>query len=115
MEWQSKTHIFTLEKSIVIKDKEIGKLTSNISQLKNKKRDIKKSTKHHYHDLEDVIFAKDLKIITLNDQIILFNLNAIIDVLIEPSSFISFHDAEYWAGKRKDAKNNLSIRKKYTF
>src|SRR5438874_2443784 len=66
---QYKAQITTLEKSIVIKDKEIGKLSATISQLKNDKKDIKKSVKRKCKDLKDVIFAKDLKIITLNDKI----------------------------------------------
>jgi hypothetical protein len=56
-----------------------------------------------------------MKIITLSDRIISFNPNANRNVSIEPNSFISFHDAEFWAGKQKDAKNNLNIRKKYIF
>ncbi|CAI2201056.1 6625_t:CDS:2, partial [Funneliformis geosporum] len=39
---QYKSHISTLEKSIVIKDKEIGKLSASISQLKNDKNALKK-------------------------------------------------------------------------
>ena len=115
LERQYKSRISALNKSIVVKDKEIGKLSSTISQLKNEKRDIKKTSEHRYHDLEDIIFAKDLKIITLNDRIISFNPSASRDGTIEPSSYTSFYDGEYWAGKHEDAKNNLSIRKKYTF
>ncbi|CAB4411852.1 unnamed protein product [Rhizophagus irregularis] len=40
LEWQYKSQITTLEKSIVVKDKEIGKLSATISQLKNDKKDI---------------------------------------------------------------------------
>ncbi|CAB5352305.1 hypothetical protein RhiirA5_408586 [Rhizophagus irregularis] len=54
---QYKSQITTLEKSIVIKDKEIGKLSATISQLKNDKKDIKKSVERKYKYLEDVIFA----------------------------------------------------------
>ncbi|CAB5380046.1 unnamed protein product [Rhizophagus irregularis] len=48
LERQYKTQITTLEKSIVVKDKEIGKLSATISQLKNDKKDIKKSAEHKY-------------------------------------------------------------------
>ena len=112
---QYKSRISALDKSIVVKDKEIGKLSSTISQLKNEKRDIRKSAERKCKDLEDIIFAKDLKIIAFNDRVISFNPNAGRDGTIEPSSFISFHEAEYWAGKREDARNDLNIRKKYTF
>ena len=43
LEKQYKSRISTLEKSIAVKDKEIGKLSATISQLKNDKKDIKKS------------------------------------------------------------------------
>jgi len=115
LERQYKSQITTLEKSIVIKDKEIGKLSSTISQLKNDKKDIKKSAERRYKELEDVIFAKDLKIIALNDRVFSFNPSAGRDATIEPSSYFSYHDTKLWTGKREDAKNDLSIRKKYTF
>ena len=115
LERQYKSRISTLDKSNAVKDKEIGKLSATISQLKNDKKDIKKSVEHKSKDLEDVIFAKDLKIIALNDRIFSFNPSAGRDATIEPSSYYSHHETEFWTGKREDAKNNLSIRKKYTF
>ncbi|CAB4424173.1 unnamed protein product [Rhizophagus irregularis] len=69
LEKQYKSRISTLDKSIVRKDKEIGKLSSTISQLKNEKRDIKK------------------------------NADAGRNGTIEPNTFNSFHEAEYWARK----------------
>ena len=90
-------------------------MSSTISQLKNDKKDIKKLAERKYKDLEDVIFAKDLKIIALNDRVNSFNPSAGSDATIEPSSYYSHYDTEFWAGKREDAKINTSIRKKYTF
>jgi hypothetical protein len=115
LERQHKTRISTLEKSIAVKDKEIGKLSSTIFQLKNEKKDIKKSATTHIYNLKDVIFAKDLKIITLNDRIVSFNPSASRDGTIEPSSYFDFYDTQFWVGKHENAKNDLSIRKKYTF
>ncbi|CAB5387414.1 unnamed protein product [Rhizophagus irregularis] len=43
LEKQYKSHISALDKANAVKDKEIGKLSSTISQLKNEKRDIKKT------------------------------------------------------------------------
>ncbi|CAB5370967.1 unnamed protein product [Rhizophagus irregularis] len=106
LEKQYKSHISALNKANAIKDKEIGKLSSTISQLKNEKRDIKKTTKSVYKDLEDIIFTKDLKIIALNDRVIFSNSSAGRNGTIEPNTFISFHDAEYWTRKREDAKNS---------
>jgi hypothetical protein len=115
LERQNKSRISTLEKAMIEKDKEIGKLSSTISQLKNDKKDIKKSAEHKCKDLEDVIFAKDIKIIALNDKIISYTPHAGRDATIEPSSYFSHHDAKLWTGMREDAKDDLNIRKKYTF
>ncbi|PKK60236.1 hypothetical protein RhiirC2_856955 [Rhizophagus irregularis] len=104
LEKQYKSHISALDKANAVKDKEIGKLSSTISQLKNEKRDIKKTADSVCKDLEDIIFTKDLKIIALNDRVIFSNPSAGRDGTIEPNTFISFHDAEYWTRKREDAK-----------
>jgi len=90
-------------------------LSATISQLKNDKKDIKKSAEHKCKNLEDVIFAKDLKIIALNDKINSYALHAGRDATIEPSSYFSHHNTKLWTEKQEDAKNDLNIRKKYTF
>jgi len=108
LEGQYKSRISVLNKSIVVKDKKIGKLSSIIFQLKNEKRDIKKTAESVCKDLEDIIFTKDLKIIALNDRVIFSNPSAGRNGTIEPNTFISFHDAEYWTRKREDAKSNLN-------
>ena len=94
LERQYKSQITTLKKSIVIKDKEIGKLFATIFQLKNDKKNIKKSVERSKNLLEDIIFAKDLKIIALNDKIISYVPHVERDVTIEPSSYFSYHDAK---------------------
>ncbi|CAB5386308.1 unnamed protein product [Rhizophagus irregularis] len=109
LEKQYKSHISALDKANAVKDKEIGKLSSTIFQLKNEKWDIKKTAESVCKDLEDIIFTKDLKIIALNDQVIFSNSSAGRDGTIEPNTFISFHDAEYWTRKWEDAKSNLNI------
>src|SRR5687767_5693795 len=93
MERQYKSRIDTLEKAMVEKDREIGKLSATVSQLKNDKKDIKKSVERKCKDLEDVIFSKDLKIIALNDRIAP---HAGRDASIEPSILLSFHDTNLW-------------------
>jgi hypothetical protein len=90
-------------------------LSSTISQLKNDKKDIKKSAERKCKELEDVIFAKDLKIIALNDKIISYNPHVGRDGTIESSLYFNHHETKLWTGKREDAKNDLNIRKKYTF
>ncbi|CAI2198778.1 1682_t:CDS:2, partial [Funneliformis geosporum] len=69
LERQYKSRISTLEKSIVVKDKEIGKLSASISHLKNDKKDIKKdftSTKKTIKVLDGIIYSKDKTIIAYN-------------------------------------------------
>ena len=109
LERQYKSCISALDKANTEKDKKIGKLSSTISQLKNEKKDKKKSAERKYKDLEDIIFAKDIKIIALNDQIISFNPSAGRDGTIQPSTFNSFYETEFWTEKREDAKNDPNI------
>ncbi|KAF0551103.1 tail protein: PROVISIONAL [Gigaspora margarita] len=97
------------------KDKEIRKLTSTNSQLKNDKKNIKKLAEQKYKELEDIIFVKDLKIITLNDQIISFLPGASRDSTIEPSSFNNFYKTKFWAGRHEDKKDNPNIQKNIHF
>jgi len=115
LERQYKSRISVLDKANVKKDKEIGKLTSTISLLKKDMKDYKKSVEYMYQEFDDIIFAKDLKIIALNDHIKKFSPNVGGDATIEPISYTCFPDAEYWARKREDVKKDLTIRKKYTF
>ncbi|CAI2188378.1 1209_t:CDS:2, partial [Funneliformis geosporum] len=70
LEKQYKSHIFTLEKSIAIKNKEIGKLSTTISQLKNYKNALKKdfaSAKKTIKVLDDIIYSKNKTIIAYNE------------------------------------------------
>ncbi|GET02674.1 hypothetical protein GLOIN_2v1786377 [Rhizophagus clarus] len=60
LEKQYHSCIFALEKANIEKDKEVGKLSTIIFQLKNDKNDIKKLAEQRYKALEDVIFTKDL-------------------------------------------------------
>ncbi|CAG8846295.1 16353_t:CDS:2, partial [Gigaspora margarita] len=103
---QYKSHIFALNKTNAQKDKEIKKLSSTISQLKNDKKNLKKLAKQKYNELEDIIFVKDLKIITLNNQIISFipTPRAGKDLTIEPSSFNDFYKTKFWARRHENAK-----------
>jgi hypothetical protein len=104
-----KSRISTLDKAMIEKDMEIGKLSSTISQLKKDKKDIKKPAERKYKELEDVIFAKDLKIIALNDRIISYAPSAGRDGTIEPNTFISIHDTNLWARWREEAKDDPNI------
>ncbi|CAI2199247.1 14821_t:CDS:2, partial [Funneliformis geosporum] len=70
LEKQYKSHITILEKSIAVKDKEIGKLSATISQLKNYKNALKKdfaSAKKTIKVLDGIIYSKDKTIIVYNE------------------------------------------------
>ena len=89
LERQYKSRISTLDKSIVVKDREIGKLTSAISQAKNEIKDLKyalSSVKKTIKTLDDIIYSKDQTIIAYNEGIRSINSDCIDDT-IEPSSF----------------------------
>ncbi|CAI2186121.1 290_t:CDS:2, partial [Funneliformis geosporum] len=69
LEKQYKSHISTLEKSIAVKDKKIGKLSATISQLKNYKNALKKDfafAKKTIKVLDGIIYRKNKTIIAYN-------------------------------------------------
>ena len=117
LERQYKSRISALEKSIVIKDKEIGKLSSSISQAKNEINDLKyslSSVKKTIKTLDDIIYSKDQTIIAYNEGIRSINPDCIDDT-IEPSSFYEKDVKVLWNRWRDDAPDEPDIRKKYTF
>ncbi|CAB5354516.1 unnamed protein product [Rhizophagus irregularis] len=104
LEKKNKSHSSSLEVSLRKKDKEIEKLTSAITKAKNK-----------YRDLEDVILAKDLKIIDLDDKLHKTSTRYLFDETIEPIFYKSSNLSEAWTSKREKAKIYPDIRKNYTF
>src|SRR5215216_4878985 len=89
LERQYKSRIYALDKSNAVKDKEIGKLSASISQLKNDKNALKKdfaSAKKTIKVLDGIIYSKDQTIIAYNDGIRKINPGCIDDT-IEPTSF----------------------------
>ena len=63
--------------------------------------------------LEDIISAKDRKIITLVDQILSKTEHS--DVTIEPEIYSSTHERKLWVKRRSESEHDLETRKKYTF
>jgi chromosome segregation ATPase len=117
LERQYKSRIVTLDKSIIVKDREIGKLSSAISQAKKNKNDLKKdlaSAKKIIKELDDIIYSKDQTIIAYNERIRSTNPGCI-DNTIEPSSFYEKDAKVLWNRWHDDAKDNPNIRKKYSF
>jgi hypothetical protein len=114
---QYKSRISTLEKAMVEKDREVGKLSSSVFQAKKDKNDLKKSlssAKKTIKTLDDIIFAKDQTIIVYNEGIRANNPGCIDDT-IEPTSFYEKDARDLWRRWYDDAKDDPNIRKKYTF
>jgi len=63
--------------------------------------------------LEDIISAKDRKIIALVDQILSKTEHS--DVTIEPETYPNTHERKLWAKRRSESDHDLETRKKYTF
>src|ERR1043165_8794666 len=117
LDMQYKSRISALDKSIIVKDKEIGKLSSSISQAKKDKNDLKKnlaSAKKIIKELDDIIYNKDQTIIAYNDEIRSINPGCI-DNTIKPTSFYEKDAKVLWTRWCDDASDESNIRKKYTF
>ncbi|CAI2198173.1 18755_t:CDS:2, partial [Funneliformis geosporum] len=72
LERQYKSRIWALDKSNVVKDKEISKLSAIIFQLKNDKNASKKdftSAKKTIKVLDGIIYSKDQSIIAYNERL----------------------------------------------
>src|SRR3954463_2336397 len=63
--------------------------------------------------LEDIISAKDRKIVALVDQILSKTKHS--DVTIEPEIYSSTHERKLWAKRRSESEHDLETKKKYTF
>src|SRR5436190_18563656 len=64
-------------------------------------------------DLEDIISAKNRKIITLVDQILSKMKHS--EVTIELETYPNTHERKLWAKRRSESEHDLETRKKYTF
>ena len=63
--------------------------------------------------LEDIISAKDRKIIALVDQILSKTKHS--DVTIEPETYPNTHERKLWAKRHSESEHDLETQKKYTF
>ena len=97
------------------KDKEIGKISSAFTKAKDEKKDLKKFYEHEYRILVDIINAKDLKIIDLDDKLHNTSTRYLFDETIEPAFYNSHKTSEEWLSRRDHAKKHPEIRKKYSF
>ncbi|CAJ0881070.1 670_t:CDS:1 [Entrophospora sp. SA101] len=112
-------------KTLEEKDKKIAKLSSDNKRYKNYIVALKESNKsslekinklgNKCQQLEDIIDAKDQKIINLNDHIISFNPHGGRDGTIEPESYFSYAEKGLWANRYYNSETNLENQKKFTF
>ena len=64
-------------------------------------------------NLEDIISAKDRKIIALTDKISSYTRYS--DINIEPEIYSSTYERKLWVERRSESEYDLEVRKKYTF
>src|SRR3954453_18647981 len=64
-------------------------------------------------NLENIISAKDRKIITLVDQILSKTEHS--DMTIELEIYSNTHERKLWAKRRSESEHDLKTQKKYTF
>ena len=64
-------------------------------------------------NLEDIISAKDRKIIALTDKISSYTRYS--DINIEPEIYFSTYERKLWVKRRSESEYDLEVRKKYTF
>ena len=62
---------------------------------------------------EDIISAKDRKIIALVDQILSYTKYS--DVTTEPETYSSNCERDLWAKRHRESEYDLEVQKKYTF
>ena len=115
LESQYKTRHSSLDRIQHKKDKEIGKISSAFTKAKDEIKELKKFYEHEYRILADVIKAKDLKIIDLDDKLHNTSTRYLFDETIEPAFYKSHGSSEEWLSRRDHAKKHPEIRKKYSF
>src|SRR2546423_13171389 len=97
------------------KDKKIAKISSAFTKAEDEIKKLKKFYEHEYRILAEVIKAKDLKIIDLDDKLHNVSTRYLFDETIEPAFYNSHKTSEKWLSRRDYAKKHPEIRKKYSF
>ena len=115
LESQYKTHHSSLDRIQHKKDKEIIKISSAFTKAKDEIKELKKFYEYEYRILADVIKAKDLKIIDLDDKLHNVSTRYLFDETIELAFYNSYKASEEWLSRHDYAKKHPEIRKKYSF
>ncbi|CAB4399544.1 unnamed protein product [Rhizophagus irregularis] len=107
-----------MSKSIEEKDKKIAFSKELIQETRKTLTSAEKSIamlENQNQRLEDIITAKEEKIITLYDSFTSIVPTQANDSTIEPKKYITTNDRDRWYNLRKDIEIDPEIRKKYTF
>src|SRR3954454_5308284 len=120
---QYKSHEVAMTRSLEESGEKVSQLSDSVAFFKSIIPDTKKAItsaeksigvlEDKCWHLEDIISAKDRKIITLVDQILSKTKHN--DMTIEPEIYSSTHERKLWAKRRSESEHDLETRKKYTF
>ena len=120
---QYKSHEVAMIRSLEESGKKVSQLSDSVAFFKSIIPDTKKAIasaeksidllENRCWNLEDIISAKDRKIIALVDQI-LFKMKYS-DMIIELEIYSSTHERKLWVKRRSEFEHDLETRKKYTF
>ena len=120
---QYKSHEVAMTRSLEESGEKVSQLSDSVAFFKSIIPDTRKAIasaeksidllENKCQHLEDIISAKNRKIIALIDQILFKTKHS--NVTIELEIYSSTHERKLWAKRRSESEHNLEIRKKYTF
>ncbi|GBC52748.2 hypothetical protein GLOIN_2v1777821 [Rhizophagus irregularis DAOM 181602=DAOM 197198] len=117
---QYKSREVAMTKSLEESGEKVAQLSNSVAYFKSIIPDTKKALasaeksidllENKCRHLENIITAKDRKIIALVDQILKHS-----DATIEPKTYSSNSERKLWAKRRIESEYDLEVQKKYTF
>ena len=120
---QYKSREVAMTKSLEESGEKVAQLSNSVAYFKSIIPDTKKALasaeksidllENKCRHLEDVISAKDRKIIALVDQILSYTKYS--DVTTEPETYSSNCERDLWAKRHRESEYDLEVQKKYTF
>ena len=120
---QYKSREVAMTRSLEESGEKVSQLSDSVAFFKSIISDTKKAItsaeksidmlENRCRHLEDIISAKDRKIIVLVDQISPHGKYS--DITIEPEIYSSTYERKLWVKRRSESECDLEARKKYTF
>ena len=120
---QYKSREVAMTKSLEESGEKVAQLSNSVAYFKSIIPDTKKALasaeksidllENKCQHLEDVISAKDRKIIALVDQILSYTKYS--DITIEPDTYSNIRERDLWAKRHRESEYDLEVQKKYTF